>query len=69
MLKRNEKYVPLLPGCVATGKTPESIMTNIKEAIEFHLEGSREDADYIDPLFDTEYELIYKFDVVTFLNY
>ncbi len=32
-------YVPDLPGCVATGATEDEVLHNIKEAIEFHLEG------------------------------
>ena len=36
-------YVPDLPGCVATGTTPEQAATEIREAIEFHLEGMRQD--------------------------
>jgi predicted RNase H-like HicB family nuclease len=36
-------YVPDLPGCVTTGKSIEEIKTNIREAIELHLEGLRED--------------------------
>ncbi|MGE0599523.1 MAG: type II toxin-antitoxin system HicB family antitoxin [Dehalococcoidia bacterium] len=32
-------YVPDLPGCVSTGKTRAEVEENIKEAIEFHLEG------------------------------
>lgn len=36
-------YVPDLPGCVTTGKTVEEIKTNIREAIELHLEGLMED--------------------------
>jgi len=36
-------YVPDLPGCVATGATMEEIETHIREAIEFHLDGLRED--------------------------
>ena len=36
-------YVPDLPGCVATGATVEEVETQIREAIEFHLEGLRED--------------------------
>lgn len=36
-------YVPDLPGCVATGKTIEATETEIREAIEFHLRGLRED--------------------------
>ena len=36
-------YVPDLPGCVATGQTPEEVNTNIRKAIRFHLDGLRED--------------------------
>lgn len=36
-------YVPDLPGCIATGKTLEEVKQLIREAIEFHLDGMRED--------------------------
>ncbi|MGB9180435.1 MAG: type II toxin-antitoxin system HicB family antitoxin [Pyrinomonadaceae bacterium] len=36
-------YVPDLPGCVAVAETREELMTLIQEAIEFHIEGLRED--------------------------
>ena len=36
-------YVPDLPGCVATGATLSEAEQAIREAIEFHLEGLRED--------------------------
>lgn len=36
-------YVPDLLGCVATGMTMEETETQIREAIEFHIEGLRED--------------------------
>jgi predicted RNase H-like HicB family nuclease len=36
-------YVPDLPGCVATGSTVEETESQIREAIEFHLAGLRED--------------------------
>lgn len=34
-------FVPDLPGCVATGKTPDEALREIGEAIAFHLEGMR----------------------------
>ena len=40
-------YVPDLPGCVTTGKTVEEVERNIREAIELHLEGMREDGEVI----------------------
>ena len=36
-------YVPDLPGCVAVGDTIEETEREIREAIEFHLEGLRAD--------------------------
>ena len=36
-------YVPDLPGCIATGQTVEETEQLIREAIEFHLRGMRED--------------------------
>ena len=36
-------YVPDLPGCVATGTTIEEVEAQMREAIEFHLDGFRED--------------------------
>ena len=36
-------YVPDLPGCIATGATIEEVEQQLREAIEFHLEGMRED--------------------------
>ena len=36
-------YVPDLPGCIATGATVPEVEQRIREAIEFHLEGLRED--------------------------
>jgi predicted RNase H-like HicB family nuclease len=36
-------YVPDLPGCIATGATIEEVESQMREAIEFHLEGMREE--------------------------
>ncbi len=36
-------YIPDLPGCVAVGETLEEVKALITEAIEFHLEGMREE--------------------------
>ena len=49
-------YAPDLPGCVATGATLEEVESEIREAIEFHLEGMREDGESIPaPLCKVEY--------------
>jgi predicted RNase H-like HicB family nuclease len=42
-------YVPDLPGCVATGVTVEETESLLREAIELHLEGMREDGLPIPP--------------------
>lgn len=36
-------YSPDLPGCVSTGQTREEIHRNMRDAIEFHLDGLREE--------------------------
>ena len=36
-------YVPDLPGCIAAGDSREEVLTLIREAIEFHLDGLKED--------------------------
>ncbi len=41
--KNYSAYVPDLPGCVATGATVEETEQLIREAIEFHLSGFRDD--------------------------
>ncbi len=47
VIEKGEKnfsaYVPDLPGCVSVGDTLEEVKAEIREAIEFHLEGMRED--------------------------
>ena len=36
-------YVPDLPGCVAVGETREEAERLIREAVQFHLDGLREE--------------------------
>ena len=38
-------YVPDLPGCVATASTREELLDEIREAIQLHIEGLREDGE------------------------
>ncbi len=38
-------YVPDLPGCVATAINREDLLEEIRDAIEFHIEGMREDGE------------------------
>lgn len=36
-------YVPDLPGCVAVGESRQEVESLIREAIELHIEGMREE--------------------------
>ena len=36
-------YSPDLDGCISTGRTREEVEKNMHEAIEFHLEGLRQE--------------------------
>ena len=36
-------YSPDLPGCVATGKTRDETLRQMREAVEFHIDGLREE--------------------------
>lgn len=40
-------YSPDLPGCVATGATPEEVEREMKEAIDFHLDGLRAEGEAV----------------------
>ena len=40
-------YVPDLPGCIAAADTKEEVKKLIHEAIEFHIEGLKEDGESI----------------------
>lgn len=36
-------YVPDLPGCIAAAETLEDLKVQIREAIDFHIQGLREE--------------------------
>ena len=49
-------YVPDLPGCVAVAETRNEVLRLIEEAIEFHVDGSRQDGQPIpEPSSSIEY--------------
>lgn len=62
-------YIPKLPGCVSTGKTFEELQRNLQEAIDFHLNGMREDGENIPKEFIDEYELAFHFDAESLLQH
>lgn len=42
--KRNySAYAPDLPGCIATGKTLEGVRSNMRKALNLHLQGLLQD--------------------------
>lgn len=47
VVERGEKswgaYVPDLPGCVAVGDTRDQVLQLIRQAIDFHIDGLRQD--------------------------
>ena len=42
-------YSPDLDGCVATGKNREEVEKHMREAIEFHLDGLRQEGEQAPP--------------------
>lgn len=41
----------------------------VKESVDFYVEGAREDGEPYPAVFDGEYEIVYKFDVQSLLEY
>jgi len=60
-------YLEQLPGCVSTAPTFAELKQNISEAIEFHIEGMREDGEIVP--FGQDYELVYRFDPESLLQH
>ena len=42
-------YVPDLPGCAVAGESRDEVLSLIREAIEFHIEGLRESGQPVPP--------------------
>ena len=42
-------FCPDLPGCVATGKTKSGVLKSMRAAIDFHLDGLKDDGLQIPP--------------------
>ncbi len=42
-------YSPDLPGCVATGETRAQCVEQMREAIDFHIEGLRAEGETVPP--------------------
>jgi len=61
-------HVPILPGCVSTGRTLEEVEKHTIEAVKNHVELSLEDNDPVPDVFKGEYELIFKLSAEALLN-
>jgi len=55
--KNYSAYTESLPGCVTTGRNMNELKNNMKEAIEGHIEVSREFGDNIPEIFEGKYSL------------
>lgn len=42
-------HVPDLPGCIAVGETREEVLQLIREAIDFHIEGLKDQGESVPP--------------------
>ena len=62
-------YIELLPGCVSIGKTFDELKQNMQEAVEGHLEVSREFGDNIPVAFNGDFVLVYKFETASLLQH
>ena len=62
-------FIEILLGCVTTGKTMSELKNNMYEAVEAHIELSREHGDFIPDVFDGEYRLVFRFDTENLLSH
>lgn len=62
-------FLPDLPGCISTGKTITEIKNNIKDAIDFHIQGMRTENIPIPGKFDREFDLSFKMDVASLFEW
>ena len=58
-----------LDGFVCTAETFEELKHEVVSGIEFHMKGLHMDGDPVPEPFDGEYELVYKWDVESLLDY
>ena len=62
-------YSEDVPGVVATGKNLSEIKKRTAEALEFHLEGCREDGDEIPEVLKGEHEIVFVLETQSLLQY
>ena len=60
----------LLPGWVVSGNGDfQQFKKEVRESIDFYVSCAREDGDSYPHILDTDYEIVYKFDVRSLLEY
>ena len=62
-------YLPDLPGCISTGDSLSGIKDSIQDAVEFHIEGMKEEHLKIPEVFQVDYELSYKMDIASLFDW
>lgn len=62
-------FVEGLDGFVCTADTFEELKKEVSEGINFHLEGLREDGDLVPEVFESDYSLVYKWEVESLMDY
>ena len=66
---RYSAYLPDLPGCISTGDSILDVKNNIREAVDFHIEGMRMENLPIPEEFEGEFNLTYKMDVASLFEW
>jgi predicted RNase H-like HicB family nuclease len=62
-------HIDEIPGIAATGKSLDEIKKNMTEAVELHIKGLKEDGDILPDSLQGEYELLFRMDVESLLDY
>lgn len=61
-------HIEALPGVIASGGDFEEVKKNMREAVEFHFEGMKEDGEIV-PEDLSNIDLVFKMDVESLLHY
>ena len=62
-------YLPDLPGCISTGNSLSGIKGSIQDAVQFHIEGMKEERLEVPETFQCEYELSFKMDIASLFDW
>lgn len=66
--KNFSAHLPSLPGVVSVGDNLSELKDNIREAVDFHLEGMKEDGEDIPDMFRSDYEFEFHLSVEALLH-